>query len=114
MWKHALILLISAALLVVSGAEAMSGHCAKTADPHPAEMMSDHCTEMRGMDRPVDPGSDTDESDAICCCVITSAPVMLSAPLVGDVILAHAVWQRPADTTIMSVPLKVAIPPPRV
>lgn len=115
MWKRALILLISAAMLVVSGAEAMSGHCAKADEAAPAQMMSDHCAEMMGMEMPAEPekGSDTD-SAAVCCCVIMNAPVLLQMPVLNDRLSDHAVWQRPTNSNGPSAPGKVAIPPPRM
>jgi hypothetical protein len=113
MWKRALIMLISAAMLIVSGAEAMSGHCAKAAEAAPVPMMSAHCAEMMGMELPAEPEQNSDKDAGTCCCVIMAAPVLLHLPMLNDRESVHPAWQRPANSHGPSAPGKVAIPPPR-
>ncbi len=112
MWNRALILFISVAMLFVSGAEAMSGHCAKSAQQAAAPEMSHHCAEMMGLVMPSDSGMDT-EADAACCCVITTVPITFTHLEAAPYRASHTAWMRPLNTFGPSAPDKVAIPPPR-
>ena len=114
MWKRAFILMISAVLLMVSGAEAVTGHCSKMPVAAEGAAMSDHCADMMGAVPGSDTQDQTDKDSATCCCVITSAPVLLDAPFPATLTTGTAIWSRPIDTSGQSVPEKVAIPPPRI
>ena len=113
MWNRALIFVLTAAMLIVSGADAMSGHCAASAEAVQAQSTHHHCEDMMDMDMPSDSEGDSSTDSAVCCCVIMSAPMFLHAPDLGSQVEEHGSWQRPADFDGQSVPSKVAIPPPK-
>ena len=114
MWNRVFILLVSAALLVVSSAEAVSGHCSKTAAITPSAEMSAHCAEMMEMQPASDMPDETRMDAGACCCVITSAPVLFETPFLATPTIGTAIWSRPMNIAGQSVPVQVAIPPPRI
>lgn len=98
--------------MIVSAAEAMSGHCAKSAEIAPVKM-SAHCAQMMGGAEQTDPGENSETESSVCCCVILTAPIMHSAPDIQPAVMEPLAWRLPANSTGPSILNKVAIPPPR-
>ena len=113
MWNRVLILLLSSALMIVSGAEAMSGHCAKSTPAAPVTM-SAHCAEMMASAEQTDPAQDSESESSVCCCVILTAPIMHSAPGIQPAVMEPLAWRLALNSSGPSILDKVAIPPPRV
>ena len=107
-------LFIGFALLFVSGAEAMSGYCDKLNDAAPQMVMSDHCAEMMkaGSDMSMDERAPVDAP--ACCCLTVTAPILFELTFVEGPIVYPPSWALEGYTTGLSVPSKVAIPPPRI
>ena len=115
MWKRAIILLLGSVLLLVSGAEAINGHCAASASSPSAHVTMDHCAEMMDADHSNQSTPDKpDLEGSACCCTIMCAPVFLLGPALDAAAPHDLSWQLPVNIRAASSPEKVAIPPPKI